>query len=310
VQGQIVIEGRNIEFPDVSFLHEIAAGANAVVFAAHDKLLNRPIAIKIWNARGASRSQLESQKIANISHPLFVVTHRFGRSDTGEPFAIMEFIDGVSAKVWLKKKPPLTERLLVWSLYSRALSHLYSRGVLHGDPHLGNVLVFRNEDHGSDRDGIRIKVADTGTSAFWSSRSDFLRRESRLIVEVTSRLFHDQRIKKVLPVTKHDSPRTLVRVVTAFSTVVTYLNVDVDWDRRGSVASIIAEQVVENPVFDLDELLKYVAACPGTTTNRLINRLNETLDRKPTDDEDWPEELTEKTRASYARKRLDFMAAQ
>src|SRR5260370_23675934 len=84
VQGHIEIEGRKRSFPDVSFLREIASGANGVVFAAHDNLLNRQIAIKILNARGAARSQLEIPKIANISHPLFVVTHRFGRNDSAE----------------------------------------------------------------------------------------------------------------------------------------------------------------------------------------------------------------------------------
>jgi hypothetical protein len=85
VQGRIEIDGRRIEFQDISFLYEIAAGANGVVFAAHDKLLDRRIAVKIWNSRGALRSQVETQKIAKLSHPLFVVTHRFGRSDDGEP---------------------------------------------------------------------------------------------------------------------------------------------------------------------------------------------------------------------------------
>src|ERR1700722_3630589 len=144
VQDHIEIEGRELEFRDVSFLYEIAAGANGVVFAARDELLDRRIAIKIWNVRGAVRSQLETQKIANISHPLFVVTHRFGRSKNGAPFVFMEFIDGESAKAWLEKGPALTERLAVWKLYSRALRHLYEKGVLHGDPHLGNVLVFHD----------------------------------------------------------------------------------------------------------------------------------------------------------------------
>jgi Protein kinase domain len=304
VQGHIEVEGRKLEFRDVRFLYKVAAGANGVVFAAHDELLDRPIAIKIWNARGAARSQVETQKIANISHPLFVVTHRYGRSDGGYPFAIMEFVDGDCAKSWLKRRPLLTERLAVWRLYSRALRHLYTKGVLHGDPHLGNVLVFHDEDYPL---GIGVKLADTGTSAFWSSREDFERRESRLILEVASLLFHDQSISKLLEVDARIPHSALVNIIDKFAQVVDYLNVNTDDQRRGITASAIAEQVIEVPVFNLDELLNYVKVCPGTTANRLINRLNDTLDRKISDDEVEPRDLTPKARASYEDKRHVFL---
>jgi hypothetical protein len=80
-------------------------------------------------------------------------------------------------------------------------------------------------------------------------------------------------------------------------------------EARGTVATFIVQQVTKVPVFDLDELLNYVAACPGTGAHRVVYRLNAKLDQKPSADEVSLDELTDKARASYERKQHDFMIA-
>jgi hypothetical protein len=160
---------------------------------------------------------------------------------------------------------------------------------------------------GGSSNGIEIKVADTGTSGFWSSRKDFAKREGKLIAEAASRLFYDQPLNKLLKVPKPIGCRALIDVVGAFVRVVRLLS-ESDQDRRGHIASQVANYVLTTAVFDLDELLDYVEITPGTTRNRMINRLNEGLDRKPLDDELWPDELTEKARASYEGRRQRYLA--
>lgn len=83
--GAVLIEGRSLLFPGLTFTHAIGSGANATVFAAVDEQLNRRVAVKIWNARGRARSREETAKIARLSHPLFVTTHHFGMIGTN-PF--------------------------------------------------------------------------------------------------------------------------------------------------------------------------------------------------------------------------------
>ncbi|MDI1262616.1 MAG: protein kinase [bacterium] len=304
------IDGRTHEFPDITFVDEIAEGANGVVFAARDSLLDRRIAVKIWKARGVARSQLETKKIANISHPLFVTTHRFGRSDDGHPFAVMEFIDGQSAKSWLHESRSLSERIAVWRLYSRALTYLYGKGVLHGDPHLGNVIIF--DDDGEDEhlypDGIALKIADTGTSAFWDSRRNFIERESEIIVEVASLLFRDQPTDKLLAISDHIPPSGLLRIFNAFASVVGHMKFNNEPYAYSIVAGAIVNEVIKCPFFDLDELLDFARVSPGTTANRVMNRLNWKLDQDRSNSDNWAEELTDKTRFSYENAKMEFLA--
>ncbi|MEP3329303.1 protein kinase [Sedimentitalea sp.] len=200
----IVVGKRRISLPGLKFMTAIGSGANGVVFQAHDIELNRPIAVKFWNSRGRSRSQEEISKLARLSHPLFVSVHRF-HFEEQVPIATMELVAGVSGKEWIRSNPAFDDRLEVWWRYSTAISDLHTMGMQHGDPHLGNVLIFDDElgvqrafDKTNDRPSkIRVKLADIGTSVFWRSHQDFEDREKKLIIETGAKLLGSRPIDLV-----------------------------------------------------------------------------------------------------------------
>ena len=79
--------------------HLIARGGMAEVYRAHDRLLDRPVALKVLfpelsvDRSFVERFRREAQAAANLSHPNIVPVFDWGE-DSGTYFIVMEFIDG------------------------------------------------------------------------------------------------------------------------------------------------------------------------------------------------------------------------
>ncbi|WP_162801438.1 protein kinase domain-containing protein [Azospirillum brasilense] len=283
-EGSLLIGGKLLQFPGLSLVKEAGRGANAVVFEAIDQTLNRQIAVKVWNARGFERAQLETTKIAQLNHPLIVSTHYFGRVE-GHPYAVMEFVRGCSGKAWIKSNRPVKERNLVWRLYSRALNFIYNAGSIHGDPHLGNILVYDASAHVYGHSalygeyGLSIKLADAGTSEFWASRGAILNRESKLIFETAKRLFADQQIDQLWAHPARFSHEKTLEVLDTLSDYIDTVNGLVDYDRRSMNAGVIVELILKTPLFNLDVVTEQIRSTGITTPDRFARRINQKLFR-------------------------------
>ena len=167
-----------ISVPHYEVIREIGSGANGTVFEAQDVRLDRRVALKIWNVTGGARAEAEIRKIASLNHPLVVSTYLFGTIDD-HPYAVMELVPGVSGKLWLRSKPSVRSRVEIWRMYARALRHVYASNLVHGDPHLGNLIVY--DDKGETTvskswqgsPAVAMKLADTGTSEIWADHGSF-----------------------------------------------------------------------------------------------------------------------------------------
>jgi hypothetical protein len=127
---------------------EIARGAMGIVYRAHhDDLPTRPVALKVLQAPLASDRELlerfkrEAQALARIDHANVVRVHDAGTED-GIPWFAMELATGKTLEDLLDQGPlePRRAAALVEPV-ARAVAHLHSRGILHRDLKLGNVLV-------------------------------------------------------------------------------------------------------------------------------------------------------------------------
>ncbi len=140
--------------------HLIARGGMAEVYRAHDRLLDRPVALKVlFSELSVDRSfverfRREAQAAANLSHPNIVPVFDWGE-DTGTYFIVMEFIDGRPLSSILKTSGPLSpERTAdVGAHVAAALGYAHKHGVIHRDVKPGNVLIT---DEG------QVKVTDFG----------------------------------------------------------------------------------------------------------------------------------------------------
>ena len=140
--------------------HLIARGGMAEVYRAHDRLLDRPVALKVLfpelsvDRSFVERFRREAQAAANLSHPNIVPVFDWGE-DTGTYFIVMEFIDGRPLSAILKTSGPLTaDRTAdIGAHVAAALGYAHKHGVIHRDVKPGNVLIT---DEG------QVKVTDFG----------------------------------------------------------------------------------------------------------------------------------------------------
>jgi eukaryotic-like serine/threonine-protein kinase len=87
---------------------ELGAGSFGYVFRAHDKELDRTVAIKIQRAGNladgeeASRFLREARSVAQLKHPGIVSLYEIGQTDDGVCFLVTEFIEGPTLEEKLK----------------------------------------------------------------------------------------------------------------------------------------------------------------------------------------------------------------
>ncbi len=140
--------------------HLVARGGMAEVYRAHDRLLDRPVALKVLfpelsvDRAFVERFRREAQAAANLSHPNIVPVFDWGE-DNGTYFIVMEFIDGRPLSSILRTAGPMhpDRAAEIGADVAIALAYAHRHGVIHRDVKPGNVLITE--------DGI-VKVTDFG----------------------------------------------------------------------------------------------------------------------------------------------------
>jgi beta-lactam-binding protein with PASTA domain/tRNA A-37 threonylcarbamoyl transferase component Bud32 len=140
--------------------HLVARGGMAEVYRAHDRMLDRPVALKILfpelsvDRSFVERFRREAQAAANLSHQNIVPVFDWGE-DGGTYFIVMEFVDGRPLSSILRTAGPLhpDRAVEIAADVAAALAYAHRHGVVHRDVKPGNVLIT---DEGT------VKVTDFG----------------------------------------------------------------------------------------------------------------------------------------------------
>src|SRR5579863_6277704 len=140
--------------------HLIARGGMAQVYRARDRLLDRPVALKVLfpelsvDRAFVERFRREAQAAANLSHPNIVPVFDWGE-DGGTYYIVMEYIDGQPLSQALKAGGPMPAGRVaqIGARVADALAYAHRHGVVHRDVKPGNVLLTNDE---------QVKVTDFG----------------------------------------------------------------------------------------------------------------------------------------------------
>jgi tRNA A-37 threonylcarbamoyl transferase component Bud32 len=116
---------------------EIGRGGLGIVYAAHDRQLDRRVALKVMDSALAGEAQL----IARVEHPAIVPVYETGTLPDGRSFYSMKLVAGARLDCYLNESVSLAERLRVVRRVGEALAFAHTRGVIHRDLKPQNVMV-------------------------------------------------------------------------------------------------------------------------------------------------------------------------
>lgn len=142
----------------------LGRGGMAAVYRAFDRTLSRQVAIKVMRRELGEDPKFiqdflrEARAAAQLNHPNIVQIYAVGE-EGGQPYIVMELLDGGRLDEMIAKKGPLDQNFVLKTALDVAegLSAATALGLVHGDIKPANILY--------DRAGT-AKVADFGLARF------------------------------------------------------------------------------------------------------------------------------------------------
>lgn len=136
------------EWPDLGDRYDIRGrlgrGGMGVVFAAHDRTLDRDVAVKVLDdlqpSADASRLLSEARILGQLEHPGIVPIHDAGTLPDGRVYYVMKLVRGERLDQALTSRS-LTERLDLFLRICEAVSFAHARGIVHRDLKPDNIML-------------------------------------------------------------------------------------------------------------------------------------------------------------------------
>lgn len=162
--GTIVGDKYRLEEP-------IGQGGMATVWRAVHTTLDRPVAVKFLEAVGTQAQKLaerflqEAKLAAGLRHRHVVDIQDFGVTETGQPYMVMELLEGSSLADRYEEGPPVSDwdAMEIAAMTLSGLAAVHDQGILHRDVKPENIFLVE------DADGMYPKLLDFGVSKGFDS---------------------------------------------------------------------------------------------------------------------------------------------
>jgi serine/threonine protein kinase len=148
VAAQMLMEqpgGRIDRYKLISILGE--GGMGIVYLAEQERPVKRQVALKVIkpgmdSKRVLARFEAEQQALALMEHPHVARVHDAGLTESGRPYFVMEYVQGLSITEYCDKhRLTIEERLRLFLHVCEAVQYAHQKGIIHRDLKPSNILV-------------------------------------------------------------------------------------------------------------------------------------------------------------------------
>ncbi|MEO0481933.1 MAG: protein kinase [Planctomycetota bacterium] len=160
---------------------QVGRGSQGVVYRAIHTATGREVALKILHEFGKypiDDFQREMKAMRLLDHPYIGRVLDSGLTAGGQPYIVMEFIDGEPVTMWASQRRLSTrDRLVLTSQICEAVAHAHERRLVHCDLKPSNILVRRSGNPCVVDFGLALRVGDDreyvgGTPGFMSPEQE------------------------------------------------------------------------------------------------------------------------------------------
>jgi serine/threonine protein kinase len=137
-------------------LSMVGKGGMSIVYKARHIMLRKIVAVKtllphlVLHPHSLQRFQQEAQAASNIVHTNVVTIHNFGVTPEGQPYLVMDYLEGISLHQLIEDTGhlPIERAVNIFIQVANALDRAHEKGVIHRDLKPSNIiLIEQGEKH-------------------------------------------------------------------------------------------------------------------------------------------------------------------
>lgn len=155
-----------LTIPGYDITELVGRGGMGRVYRATHLQLGRTVAIKMLvdaeDSELLSRFESEARALASLTHPNIAQLFEFAKTESGQPYCVMEFLGGGTLADLISGRPqPPMKAAEVLRTLAVAMQAAHLQGILHRDLKPSNLLIESTPDHAAAETFRRANGSDS-----------------------------------------------------------------------------------------------------------------------------------------------------